>query len=178
MQDMIEQVKKDLAFKSVGPEGFSENVKAFGHAVDWTEHWIRGLVAFHVILAILVVVTRKHAKIQAFFFFLITGLVFCAQRLNSLASTNWKSFAKQNYFDDRGVFVGVMACAPLFIIGFGQMVMTLHSTANLLVTVKRAELMEKAKTNKKGDGGDGGDGGKEGGNSKKATKKSDTKKTK
>lgn len=138
---------KDAAFeKGAGPDGFIENCQAFYAAVDWTESWIHGLLAFHAILLVLILTTRKAFELQCFFFMLICGLVFFAENINSYASAHWKDFAKQDYFDKRGVFMSVMLCGPLLINGFVLMISTLLYSADLLIKVKRAELKQKMKS--------------------------------
>lgn len=140
---------KDAAFEQGnGPEGFIENCQAFGAAVDWTETWIQCLMGFHVILLVLILITREMFELQCFFFMLICGLVFFAERLNSYASAHWEEFSKQDYFDKRGVFLSVMLCAPLLVNGFVLMIRTLLYSADLLVKVKRAELKQKMESDK------------------------------
>ena len=68
------------------------------------------------------------------------GLVSLAEPLNTLAAQRWRSFATQNYFDKRGVFASVLFCGPLLLIAFVILVMLLLSVADMLVSVKRAEL--------------------------------------
>ncbi len=41
-----------------------------------------------------------------------------AERLNRLAGRHWQRFAKQNYFDEHGVFAGALLGAPLLLIMF------------------------------------------------------------
>ena len=60
---------------------------------------------------------------------LAVGLIYCAERLNRLASENWKEFAMQNYFDERGVFVSVMLSAPLLCVAFFILLNALRGAA-------------------------------------------------
>jgi hypothetical protein len=52
--------------------------------VDWTEVWIRGLIAFHVLLWVLVLGFRKNMTLQTTIFFFICGAVAISERVNTL----------------------------------------------------------------------------------------------
>jgi hypothetical protein len=68
-----------------------------------------------------------------------------AERLNSLGSQHWKSFATQDYFDSRGIFVGIMLCGPLLLDCLMMLFMFLSEASTLLVQVKKEELKHKKK---------------------------------
>ena len=76
---------------------------------------------------------------------LAVGLIYFAERLNRLAGENWKEFALQNYFDERGVFVSVMLSAPLLCVAFFVLINALKSAASLLIVVKRMEFKQDAR---------------------------------
>ena len=95
---------------------------AFSSAVDWTENWLRGLLCFHVILFVIVVLTRKNTTIQSMLFLYICFLVLLAEYLNTFCAENWESFSTQNYFDTHGSFAAVVYAAPLLVIALLQMV--------------------------------------------------------
>ena len=107
---------------NTGPKTLWENIDAFGHAVDWSERWIQGLVAFHIGLWVVALATRRRFWPQTTIFFIICALVFAAERLNSYAHMHWQRFAKQDYFDTHGVFTVTMYAAPLLLLAFAQMV--------------------------------------------------------
>jgi hypothetical protein len=44
------------------------------------------------------------------------GIVFGAERLNSLGSKHWDLFSRQDYFDARGVFFSAMVSGPLVLL--------------------------------------------------------------
>lgn len=104
------------------PSDLYEHWQAFTHAIDWTESWIRGLLAFHAIMLILVVLTRKNYELQCFLFMFMFGMVLFSERINKYCSEHWREFATQNYFDVQGIFIGIMFSAPIIIIGFFQLV--------------------------------------------------------
>ena len=103
--------------------------------------------------------------------------------LNSLGARHWEEFATQNYFDVRrpaaalpparcwlspallaqehGVFASTVFSAPLLLVAFVIMAMSLRNTAEMLVVVKRAELQREMA--QRGGGGGGGEQGDAGG---------------
>jgi transmembrane protein 18 len=97
---------------------------AFSSAIDWTETWIRGLLCFHVLLFLIVIISRKNVDLQTFFFFFIAILVFLSETINTFCSSHWKEFSRQNYFDKNGIFVGILFSAPLLCICLFQLVRT------------------------------------------------------
>lgn len=77
----------------------------------------------------------------------IGALVRSSEWLNGLGARNWERFATQNYFDKRGIFVGIMLCAPLLLDSLMMLLFFLSEASTLLVQVKKQEL----KRNKNGD---------------------------
>lgn len=118
-------------------------VMGFYHAVDWTEPWLRGLLAAHVVLFAATVLARRNPSAQLAIFVLVGALVGLSERLNGLCRDNWRAFATQNYFDRHGVFASVVWAAPLLFVAGFQVLYNVYAMSNLLVTVKRAELREK-----------------------------------
>ena len=68
-----------------------------------------------------------------------------AEWVNSFAAKRWDTFARQNYFDKRGVFISVMYSAPLLCAAMFLLLNALRSASKLLIQVKRQELRAKAK---------------------------------
>jgi transmembrane protein 18 len=101
---------------------FPQNCLAFSSAVDWSERWIQCLLGFHIILFLAVIISRKNADLQTFLFLFIALLVFLSETINSYCATHWKEFSKQNYFDNQGVFIGILFAAPLLAICLFQLV--------------------------------------------------------
>ena len=91
--------------------------------------------------------------------------MYASERLNAAAHARWRSFATQDYFDRRGVFVGVVWAGPLILILCAMLIGFLARAARLLVRcasrsarrrrlnafrglqvqVKRAQLRTRAK---------------------------------
>ncbi|MCL7022835.1 hypothetical protein MKW94_023318 [Papaver nudicaule] len=72
---------------------------------------------------------------------LLIWLEYTSQRISS----RQKSFAGQNYFDPRGIFLSVLWSGPLLIISIIILVNTLFSLCKLMVKWKRAELKHKTR---------------------------------
>ena len=76
-------------------------------------------------------------------------LVRGAEMINDFASLHWDSFATQNYFDKRGVFIGIMFCAPLFMNCFMMLILSVREASSLLIEVKTMEIKRKREAAKK-----------------------------
>ena len=64
----------------------------------------------------IVVATRRMFKAQVALLLVLCGSVRMAEAINTELGSRWRSFATQNYFDPRGVFMSVMFSAPVTII--------------------------------------------------------------
>ena len=113
MSDLEGQVIDLMKKTNKAPNDAYQGWAAFSSAIDWKETWIKYLLAFHVILLIIIVLTRKRLGVQSGIFFFISILVRLAERINSYCANNWRRFASQDYFDKNGVFAGALFSAPL-----------------------------------------------------------------
>ncbi|CAM9535518.1 unnamed protein product [Choristocarpus tenellus] len=138
-----------ISSQSVGPQGFVENVQAFRHAVDWSETWIQGLLTFHLFLLIFFIITRNNFNIQVGLFLVVLALGRASELLNTYLAGRWKDFARQNYFDPNGVFMGIMWASPLLFVGFLQLLNFLRQCASMLVIVKREAIKRELAAKKK-----------------------------
>ena len=147
LNDVVEGLKDQIFADHVkgAPQTFREECAAFIAAVDWRETWIRCLLLWHLSLWLLFVFTRKNFPVQCGLFFGIAACVALAETLNGLCAKRWEKFATQNYFDERGVFAGIMLCAPLLALAFAMLLNFLVMASSMLVTVKRAEFRGKAR---------------------------------
>lgn len=118
MENMLPHIEREVRAK------YAHLMIKWYEAVDWSEPLVIGAIAFHLVLFLLVFFTRKHLPIQFVLFLLIVFLLFITERVNSWARENWKLFATQQYFDGRGVFIGIFYAAPLMAAGFFQLVRT------------------------------------------------------
>jgi len=77
------------------------------------------------------------------------GLVYFAERINRAAGENWESFAGQQYFDTRGVFVSVVLSTPLLFASFFILINALRGAATLLIQVKKMQFKDEARQKSK-----------------------------
>ena len=156
-----------LFLEQVSPQSFSDSVNAFRSAITWNEPFIIGLVSFHILALFTTLYVTKRGGVSSGMVLLVflAGIVRSAEYLNKYGANNWEQFATQNYFDENGVFISIMLCAPLLLTALIMLISYLREAARLLVQVKRQELKEKYKKNKKSNNG--------GKNKKKGSKKED-----
>ncbi|KAJ0972033.1 hypothetical protein J5N97_019992 [Dioscorea zingiberensis] len=117
----------------------------FFHAIDWKEPWLVCLIAFHVALLLVVILSRRRINFQLCLFFLAFSGVFLAEKINNILGKNWDRFAGQNYFDPNGLFISVLWSGPLLITTIIILVNTLLTLCQLIVKWKRAELRHRAR---------------------------------
>ncbi|KAJ8431441.1 hypothetical protein Cgig2_014934 [Carnegiea gigantea] len=164
MVDMVQKISIELR------SGFApsyDNFIGFFHAIDWKERWLICLLAFHVLLLLTAILSRKHVNLQMCLFLLacrcpafllnpdtikfnaaVTGVYF-AENLNQFISVHWQMFATQNYFDPHGLFLSVLWSGPLLVIAILILINTLFSLCHLIVQWKRAELRHRARLSQK-----------------------------
>ena len=131
---------------------FMADVTGFYHAVDWSERWLLGLAAFHVLVWTIAVGFRHYDNVQIVLLLAVLGVIYCAETINRIAGENWRSFATQNYFDKRGVFISVMFSTPLLACSMFVLLNALRSASSLLIAVKRKELKAEMRRKKKLEG--------------------------
>jgi hypothetical protein len=131
MDDLRNIILRD-AFKKnitlVQPHSFYEAAMGFIHAIDWTEPWIVTVLCFHVMLAVVVGVTRDIPNVQIMLFLSICICVYLAQYVNAVFGEQWEELGfSQNYFDENGAFISLVFSAPLLAMALFQMVRDNHS---------------------------------------------------
>jgi hypothetical protein len=104
------------------PQDLYEHFEAFTTAINWNETWLIALLCSHVVLFLVVILTRKKFTFQTIVFLLLCILIRCSEYINSLCAQNWRFFSTQDYFDKHGVFAGIFFAGPLLFIGFIQLV--------------------------------------------------------
>lgn len=122
MSGIEDQMKALMRDTSRAPKDMYEHFMAFASAVDWKESIVRGLIAFHGISWLLLLVFRTNVEVQVVAFFVVCFLVFLAERINTWCATNWQAIASQDYFDASGVFAGMMFSGPLLLMLLFQLV--------------------------------------------------------
>lgn len=128
------------------------DVLGFVHAVDWSERWLLGLLAFHAAWWGAALALRRSADATMVLLVALLATVRAAEPLNTLARAHWRAFAGQDYFDTRGVFVSVTYSAPLLVLAFLVLLNGLRLACRLLVQVKRKEFAAAARAKRKKEG--------------------------
>ncbi|XP_042459106.1 transmembrane protein 18-like isoform X2 [Zingiber officinale] len=142
VSDLFEKFSAELR-SGFGPA--VDNFIGFFHAIDWKEPWLICLLAFHFILLLTTLLSRKNVNFQLFLSLLAFSGVYLAERVNSFLGKRWQSFSSQNYFDPHGVFISVLWSGPLLVITILIVVNTLFTLCHLMVKWKKAELRHRAR---------------------------------
>ncbi|EOY17499.1 hypothetical protein QUC31_001493 [Theobroma cacao] len=142
MADLVQKLSSELRS---GLRPAYNNFIGFFHAIDWKEPWLMCLLAFHVVLLIITIFSRKNTNFQMCLFLLALVGVYLAETLNKFLGDNWKRFATQNYFDPSGLFLSVLWSGPLLAIAIIILINTLFTMCYLIVRWKKAELRHRAR---------------------------------
>lgn len=158
MEQIVPQIERELRAK------YAHALIRWYEAVDWREPLLVGALSFHAALLAAVVLARRRLAAQGALFALIVALLAATEPLNGWAHDHWRLVASQQYFDRRGVFMGIFYAGPLLFTGFVQLVreigmgdvggeteranavfqaINLKTMADMVVTVKRAELRQQ-----------------------------------
>lgn len=133
MQEVQDHVQGLIKKHYKPPETNWEALQAFTHAINWSEPFIQGLIAFHLVLLTTVLMTRRSIEIQFILFCFVALMVFMSEQINHLGSTHWREFATQNYFDQSGIFIGIFMSGPFLLIALVQLVSDRSNCHMLLV---------------------------------------------
>lgn len=122
-----------------------ESFDAFRSAITWSEPFIIGIITFQIVMLFSTLFVTKRCRMGSGLVFLtiLAVIVRSAEWLNQYGAKNWESFATQNYFDERGIFISIMMSAPLLFMAFFMLISYLREASSLLVKVKKQELKKK-----------------------------------
>lgn len=158
LQGIAEDVTKNIMAGQAQPENPMEHFHAFRSAINWSEKFIIGLICFQIVMFLLCLfVSRKDRGLapRVCLLVFIGVVVRSAEWLNAQGVQHWESFATQDYFDKRGIFIGIMLCAPLLLDSLMMLLFFMKEASKLLIQVKRSEIKTKYKqknNNNKGGG--------------------------
>lgn len=123
-----------------------EHFNAFRSAITWSETFILSLVAFQISMFCMTLwVSRRDRGLTARVSVMVSIFIIVrsAEWLNQLGGKHWESFATQNYFDRKGIFVSIMLCFPLILDCLMMLLFFVAEAGQLLVQVKKHELKKK-----------------------------------
>ncbi len=146
LSDMLgaagQQIRREISHKT-GQQSAADVFQGFIHAVNWSEPLVLGIACWHIALVTIAFLTRNHTLTHAFVFVCLCALVLLAEPINTAGQAWWRSFASQNYFDDRGVFISLMISLPTVLLLIGMLINMVRTAGDLLVQAKAAELRAK-----------------------------------
>ncbi|XP_051516170.1 transmembrane protein 18-like [Myxocyprinus asiaticus] len=142
---MTEPKPKNIS--SIPINGYS-NVRitsawTFLQSVDWSEPWLMGLLAFHVLCFAFTILSCKYYRLQICHFLLMVAMVYSAEYLNELAAMNWRSFSKFQYFDSKGMFISLVYSVPLLINTVIIVAVWVWRTFSTMTEMKTLQLKRK-----------------------------------
>ncbi|XP_056150488.1 transmembrane protein 18 [Lampris incognitus] len=134
---------------SIPIDGFSHlritSIWTFLMSVQWSEPWLIGLLAFHVVCLFTTLLTCNFYRVQICQFLLMVGMVFSAEYLNEAAAMNWRSFSNFQYFDSKGMFISLVYSIPLLFNTVIIVGMWVHRTFTTMTELKTLQLKRKAR---------------------------------
>jgi hypothetical protein len=141
-----------LAIIQTGPQTIKEHIHAFTSAITWDESFIKVILGFHVVVIVAAIAIHRQGGVYSRLGFMIfVGIIVrLADTMNRIGNSRWKEFATQNYFDNGGIFMGIMICAPLLIVCLIMLISMIREAANLIVDVgkMKVEAQKKQKQRK------------------------------
>jgi hypothetical protein len=113
----------------------------FFKAVDWTEPWIIGVLLFHVLIVVSIVLLHRFQALnsQVALFGLLLILACLSETINEYGAKHWRLFARHQYFDSNGFFITCIYSGPIVINCLLIIVLWLWSTAQLVIRMKRIQ---------------------------------------
>ena len=151
LEGIADHVMGDIMSRQVGPSTPREQFYAFQAAITWSESFVVSLLLFQVTIFLICIWASRTSRgltPRLIVMALIAVIVRSAETLNGIGARHWELFATQNYFDKRGIFVGIMLCGPLLLDSFFMLVCFVYEASQLLVHVKKEEIRRKKKISK------------------------------
>ncbi|XP_072383649.1 transmembrane protein 18 [Diabrotica undecimpunctata] len=111
--------------------------------IEWRDPWLIALFTFHISIFMMALLTRNYGNFQALLFFCLLLLVYFSESINKMASTNWKIFSRQQYFDSNGLFISVVFSIPILLNCILMVGSWLYQSTQLMTNLKVAQLKEQ-----------------------------------
>lgn len=115
----------------------------FVQSIDWLDPWLIGLIGFHVCITSTALLTRNCGNFQVFLFLVLLLLVYFSESINEYAAINWRIFSKQQYFDDKGLFISVVFSVPILLNCMLMVGSWLYQSTQLMTRIKTAQLHQQ-----------------------------------
>eukprot|EP00092_Neocalanus_flemingeri_P039842 GFUD01043390.1.p1 GENE.GFUD01043390.1~~GFUD01043390.1.p1 ORF type:complete len:149 (+),score=41.15 GFUD01043390.1:47-493(+) len=122
-----------------------DSIYKFLAHIDWNEPFMQGLVIFHVLAMVTILRTRKRVWIQGFLFTVLLVSISLTERANEWLATNFKLYAKLQYFDSQGMFISLTYSAPVLVNCVIILINWFFISGDMLVKVKRKQIEVEAK---------------------------------
>ncbi|KAJ1520105.1 hypothetical protein ONE63_004326 [Megalurothrips usitatus] len=119
-------------------------------SIEWRDPCMLALIAFHVIVTSMVLLTRNHSNFQIILFLILLLLVYFSENINELASNNWRVMATYQYFDSKGMFISTVFSIPILLNCMCMVATWLYQSSQLMTKLKKAQLRQQAQLNAQG----------------------------
>lgn len=114
-------------------------------SIDWKDPWLIALILIHVLTTSTALLTRNNTNFQVFLFLVLLSVVYFSESINEYAAQNWKTFSKQQYFDDNGLFISTVFSIPILLNCMLLIGTWLYNSTQMMATLKTAQLRERAR---------------------------------
>ncbi|XP_062132160.1 transmembrane protein 18 [Drosophila sulfurigaster albostrigata] len=114
-------------------------------SIDWKDPWLIALILLHVLTTSTALLTRNNTNFQVFLFLVLLSIVYFSESINEYAAENWKTFSKQQYFDDNGLFISTVFSIPILLNCMLLIGTWLYNATQMMATLKTAQLKERAR---------------------------------
>ncbi|KAL7735598.1 hypothetical protein ACLKA6_009558 [Drosophila palustris] len=114
-------------------------------SIDWKDPWLIALILIHVLTTSTALLTRNNTNFQVFLFLVLLSVVYFSESINAYAAQNWKTFSKQQYFDDNGLFISTVFSIPILLNCMLLIGTWLYNSTQMMATLKTAQLKERAR---------------------------------
>ncbi|XP_055607007.1 transmembrane protein 18 [Uranotaenia lowii] len=115
----------------------------FLQSIDWFDPWLIGLITFHICILSTTLMTRNCGNFQVFLFLILLLMVYFSESINEYAADNWRIFSKQQYFDDKGLFISIVFSVPILLNCMLMVGSWLYQSTQLMTRLKTAQLRQQ-----------------------------------